>query len=58
MGSEPTDPRTGAREPMEIEERGYNPPPVAKVERPAPPPPAPPAPRPWSPTSGPKEHSQ
>lgn len=32
-------------EPIEVEKRGYNPPPVTKVERPTP---SPPAPRPSS----------
>ena len=46
MGSESTGTVADAREPIEIEEHGYNPPPVAKVERPRP---SPPAPRPSSP---------
>ena len=41
MGNEPTGSSAGVREPIE---RGYNPPPVAKVERPVPSPPAPPVP--------------
>ena len=49
MGSESTGTVADAREPIEIEKHGYNPPPVAKVERPRPSPPAPrpspPAPR-------------
>lgn len=45
MGDEPAESGDGAREPIPIE-RGYNPPPVAKVERPAP---SPPAPRPSKP---------
>ena len=48
MASEPTDSGAPAREPVVIE-RGYNPPPVAKVDRPAPSPSPPPAPRPSSP---------
>ena len=40
MGNKPTGSSTGAREPI-VTERGYNPPPVAKVERPIPSPPAP-----------------
>ena len=41
-------------EPIEIEERGYNPPPVAKVERPTP---SPAAPRPSPRAPAPREHS-
>lgn len=54
MGSKPAGSGAGAREPIEIEERGYNPPPVAKVERPTPSPPAP-RPSPRAPAS--REHS-
>ena len=41
MGSERTESGTGVPGSMEVQERGYNPPPVAKVERPAPSRPAP-----------------
>ena len=58
MSSEPTGPAGDAREsieiePIEIEKRGYNPPPAAKVERPTP---SPPAPRPSPRTPAPREH--
>ena len=49
MGNKPTGSSTDAREPI-VTERGYNPPPVAKVERPVP---SPPAPRPSSPDPAP-----
>ena len=41
MGSERTESGTGVPESLEVQERGYNLPPVAKVERPAPSRPAP-----------------
>ena len=49
MASEPTDSGAPARQPVVIEKHGYNPPPVAKVDRPPPSPPPPPASRPSSP---------
>ena len=48
MGSERAESGTGAPKPMEVLERGYNPPPVARVQRPAPSRPAP-TPRPSTP---------
>lgn len=54
MGNKPAGSGAGAREPIEIEERGYNPPPVAKVERPTP---SPAAPRPSPRAPAPREHS-
>ena len=45
MDNESTEFATDVPESMEVEKRGYNPPPVARVERPTP---SPPAPRPPS----------
>lgn len=53
MDNEPTEFATDVPEPMEVEKRGYNPPPVMKVERPTP---SPPAPRPSS--SAPRDDRQ
>ena len=44
----------GRREPSKIQERGYNPPPVAKVVRPVP---SRPAPRPGGSVAPPKERT-
>ena len=41
MDNESTEFATDVPEPMEVEKRGYNPPPVTRVERPTPSPPAP-----------------
>ena len=54
MDSERTEPGTGVPAPMEVQERGYNLPPVAKVERPAP---SRPAPRPRPSVQPPEEQS-
>lgn len=55
MASKPTRSNETTRDPMAIDEAGYNPPPVAKVDRPDPSPPSPLPRRPLSPApSGPK----
>ena len=53
MDNESTEFATDVPEPMEVEKRGYNPPPVTRVERPTP---SPPAPRP--PSSAPRDDRQ
>lgn len=54
MGNERTESGMGVPESMEVQERGYNLPPVAKVERPAP---SRPAPRPRPSVPGPEKQS-
>ena len=54
MSSESVRAEAGRREPIKVQERGYNPPPVAKVQRPKP---TAPAPRPSAPAHAPRERS-
>lgn len=50
MASKPTRSTESTMDPMALDEAGYNPPPVARVDRPDPSPPAPRPSRPLSPT--------
>lgn len=58
MAKKPTRSNKTTMDPMAIDKTGYNPPPVAKVDRPAPSPPSPPPPRPlWPAPPGLKERT-